>query len=426
MKRLIEKTVFSGFVTCWRFAGAPTSRWPSFVNATTDGVVRPPSAFGITVGSPPSITAMHEFVVPRSIPITLCHAVSPSRSIRCTRIKSKSERSKLAAVSVQRAMAIPRVAGYASPPRRPLRGRPAGLAGARPRSPLARPLVEEVVAAIARRGAYALPGSRSHASSRGWEGGARGAHREGPGHRAHELDNADCFVVIVAPGEHPRGSDIPAERACSDRQAYRPTPSRSSRREKPVGRLPVPTPALAQDAGMTLRGVRGLPLRRRAGRLGRARARRWSGSRSASTPERGADRRRRHRPHLQPRGPRRPRGRDRREHAGRRGLLQPGRGLGEGMVAFSEYPACYGGRDVESVRLRFEAAAPSTRRRRPNEDFLVRRSTPTTAPACSASSASAATPASSGTCEHALRREDRGHGPPGARQRLPRSSAART
>ena len=69
MKRLIEKIVFCGFVTCWRFAGAPTSRWPSFVNATTDGVVRPPSAFGMTVGSPPSSTAMQEFVVPRSMPI---------------------------------------------------------------------------------------------------------------------------------------------------------------------------------------------------------------------------------------------------------------------------------------------------------------------------------------------------------------------
>ena len=69
MNRLIEKIVFSGFVTCWRRAGAPTSRWPSFANATTDGVVRPPSAFGITVGSPPSITAMQLLVVPRSIPI---------------------------------------------------------------------------------------------------------------------------------------------------------------------------------------------------------------------------------------------------------------------------------------------------------------------------------------------------------------------
>ena len=71
MKRLIEKTVFWGLVTACRLAGVPTRRWPSLVNATTDGVVRPPSALGMTVGSPPSITAMHELVVPRSMPITL-------------------------------------------------------------------------------------------------------------------------------------------------------------------------------------------------------------------------------------------------------------------------------------------------------------------------------------------------------------------
>src|SRR5690349_11025235 len=71
MKRLIEKTVFLGLVTAWRLAGVPTSRWPSLLNATTEGVVRPPSAFGITVGSPPSMTAMHELVVPRSMPSTL-------------------------------------------------------------------------------------------------------------------------------------------------------------------------------------------------------------------------------------------------------------------------------------------------------------------------------------------------------------------
>ena len=88
MKRLIEKTVFCGLVTCWRFAGAPTSRWSSFVNATTDGVVRPPSAFGITVGSPPSITAMHELVVPRSIPITFA-IVQPSPSSNMSFVQDK-------------------------------------------------------------------------------------------------------------------------------------------------------------------------------------------------------------------------------------------------------------------------------------------------------------------------------------------------
>src|ERR1700754_3897673 len=69
MKRLIEKIVFCGLVTAWRLATVPTRRSPDCVNATTDGVVRPPSAFATTVGSPPSSTAMHELVVPRSIPI---------------------------------------------------------------------------------------------------------------------------------------------------------------------------------------------------------------------------------------------------------------------------------------------------------------------------------------------------------------------
>src|SRR6476661_3922752 len=69
MNRLIEKTVFWGLVTAWRLATVPTRRSPDCANATTDGVVRPPSAFSMTVGSPPSSTAMHELVVPRSIPI---------------------------------------------------------------------------------------------------------------------------------------------------------------------------------------------------------------------------------------------------------------------------------------------------------------------------------------------------------------------
>ena len=71
MKRLIEKIVFCGLVTAWRLAGWPTSRSPFFVNATTEGVVRPPSGLLITEGSPPSITATQEFVVPKSIPIIL-------------------------------------------------------------------------------------------------------------------------------------------------------------------------------------------------------------------------------------------------------------------------------------------------------------------------------------------------------------------
>ena len=69
MKRLTEKIVFSGFVTACRRAKRPTRRSPLGVTATTDGVSRSPSAFGMTVGSPPSMVAITELVVPRSMPI---------------------------------------------------------------------------------------------------------------------------------------------------------------------------------------------------------------------------------------------------------------------------------------------------------------------------------------------------------------------
>jgi len=71
MKRLIEKIVRSGLTTACRFATVPTRRSSLSVKATTEGVVRPPSLFSRTVGSPPSMTAKHELVVPRSIPMVL-------------------------------------------------------------------------------------------------------------------------------------------------------------------------------------------------------------------------------------------------------------------------------------------------------------------------------------------------------------------
>ena len=71
MKRLMLKMVFSGLVIAWRLATWPTSRSPVLVKATTDGVIRPPSALVMTGGSPPSMTATTEFVVPRSIPMIL-------------------------------------------------------------------------------------------------------------------------------------------------------------------------------------------------------------------------------------------------------------------------------------------------------------------------------------------------------------------
>src|SRR3954464_10515818 len=80
MKRLMEKIVFSGLVTAWRLATCPTGRSPVFVKATTDGVRRLPSGLVITTGSPPSMTATTELVVPRSIPMILLIVFSRPRT----------------------------------------------------------------------------------------------------------------------------------------------------------------------------------------------------------------------------------------------------------------------------------------------------------------------------------------------------------
>src|SRR5215207_1658202 len=122
MKRLIEKTVLVGLVTAWRLATVPTRRSPDWVKATTDGVVRPPSAFSMTVGSPPSRTAMHELVVPRSIPMVLAILRAPQLrvlnkiSVRFAEILAQ-RRSPVRAHPQQRAL--------------PARG-PPGVAGAAP------------------------------------------------------------------------------------------------------------------------------------------------------------------------------------------------------------------------------------------------------------------------------------------------------
>ena len=81
MWRLTERMVRSGLVMAWRFATSPTSTSPFFENATTDGVVREPSAFAMTVGSPPSRTLTTELVVPRSIPTAFAMWISVSHGV---------------------------------------------------------------------------------------------------------------------------------------------------------------------------------------------------------------------------------------------------------------------------------------------------------------------------------------------------------
>src|SRR5262249_2210702 len=71
MWRLTERMVRSGLVIAWRLATSPTSTSPVLEKATMYGVVREPSEFGMTTGSPASKTDTTELVVPRSIPTAL-------------------------------------------------------------------------------------------------------------------------------------------------------------------------------------------------------------------------------------------------------------------------------------------------------------------------------------------------------------------
>src|SRR6185503_5678365 len=83
MRRFTAYSVFFALVTAWRFAGAPTRISPSSMYATTDGVVRAPSEFSMTLGAPFSITATQEFVVPRSMPMIFDMYSSLNLQIRC-------------------------------------------------------------------------------------------------------------------------------------------------------------------------------------------------------------------------------------------------------------------------------------------------------------------------------------------------------
>src|SRR6185437_5415309 len=71
IRRLTANTVFFALVTACRLAGAPVRISPSSAYATTEGVVRAPSEFSITLGRPPSMIATQLFVVPRSMPMIL-------------------------------------------------------------------------------------------------------------------------------------------------------------------------------------------------------------------------------------------------------------------------------------------------------------------------------------------------------------------
>ena len=121
--------------------------------------------------------------------------------------------------------------------------------------PMARPLLEEITRQLGRRGAYPL--------LRLTFGGGLVYHRDWVRHApldvlaepasidVHAFQRCDGLIAISAPENTRDGSDIAAERMSAVQAAYRPATARIHSSSIPWVMCWYPTPALAQDAGMT-------------------------------------------------------------------------------------------------------------------------------------------------------------------------------
>lgn len=122
--------------------------------------------------------------------------------------------------------------------------------------PQARPLLEAVLRELGRRGAYPL--------LRLTFGGGLVYHREWLRHApletlaeaatidSYALDHCDALLAIAAPENTRDGSDIAPERTAAVQGAYRRSTERVNASDFPWVMCWYPTPALAQDAGMSL------------------------------------------------------------------------------------------------------------------------------------------------------------------------------
>jgi aminopeptidase len=240
---------------------------------------------------------------------------------------------------------------------------------------LGRPLYEEVVRVIAERGAYVL--SRlSFASGVGpnanW---VNNAPEELLSKMAlveeHAFLHADALVAIVAPENTRDGADVSPERLQLMQQASHKVQERLISGDVPWVGCQYPTPALAQDAGMTLQQfsefLYGAVLldwdaeRERMTKIKEifddAAEVRIVGERTDLTLSLAG----RH-GEIDAAGANIP---------GGEVFYSPVEDSAEGIVEFSEFPAVYAGREMTGIRFRFEGGRIVDASAQSNEDFLI-------------------------------------------------------
>jgi len=241
-------------------------------------------------------------------------------------------------------------------------------------SPLARPLLEEIVRLLAERDAYALlrVSFGGTFASRTW---LRSASLERiavpPSIEQHALETCDALIVVEAPENTRDASDLPAERMAAMQGAYRPAMERIFRHEVPWVGCQYPTPALAQEAGMSSEAFADFLFEAslRDWDAERVRMQRYADLFDAAEEVRivgeGTDLR------LSLSG------RLMKVDAG--GANIPGgeffgcpvEDSAEGTILFGEFPAVYLGREMTGISLRFESGRVVDASARTNEEYLL-------------------------------------------------------
>ena len=240
-------------------------------------------------------------------------------------------------------------------------------------SPLARPLVDEVSRQIARRGAYAILNLTfdGETSNVPWVEEAPEELLATPAPLfANALETADALMAIQAPENTRQLTAVASERMALMQTAYRPSMQRMFTGEMRWVGCQYPTPALAQDAGMSVREFEDFlygaclldwdaereRMAKYAERFDAAEEVRVVGDETdikVSLDGRNAE--------IDAGGANVP---------GGEFYYSPIEDSAEGSIAFTEYPAVYAGREVSGVRLRFEGGKVVDASAESSEDFL--------------------------------------------------------
>jgi aminopeptidase len=239
-----------------------------------------------------------------------------------------------------------------------------------------RPLIEEVSRVIAARGAYAFVrpgfGGTVVGPTNAWlrEASLELVSKPSP-LEVHLLEHVDAIVAVEAPENTRDGLSVDQEKLAALHAAYRPHVERIFRNEVPWVGCQFPTPSLAQEAGMStvefedfLYGACLLDwdaererMQRYADRFAAAEEVRIVGAETDLTLRIAG------RPLMVDAGGA--------NMPGGEVFTSPLEDSAEGTIAFVEFPAVYSGREMNGIRLRFEAGRVVDASAESNEDFLL-------------------------------------------------------